>query len=209
MGLLDIVFADAPRRWRLQRAFNFELLLPDGVSDVPGFEVGKYCQDFEFANYDITELVTVKKGAFHSHHAGLLSIKQMTATFLKPANDIVSKYFTDWRNLIVSPDGFHSVKSKYAKTAYLKLYDRDWTESDSYKLINMFPINMPSFLVSYAEEDIVKMKITFSVDLVESNASSQNKIADILKGGGLNIPTLPSIPGVPKIEDVVKVPKLF
>jgi len=168
MSILGQLLSDMPRQWKLQRTFNFDFLLPD-ISGIAGHEISKYCQDCKIGDYDIAALSTIKAGAFEQKFSGDLKIKEVVATFLKPVNDIVSDYFYAWRTLIVDKQGFHNVKSIYAKTAYLKLYDRDGSETDTYKMIGIFPTTLPSIDVSYTNEDIVKFPITFSVDWIERN----------------------------------------
>lgn len=164
--ILGTVIDDFVKSWRLQRNYLWEFVLPD-IGEVPGVLVSKYCQDVRFGDYSIVEVSQMRYGAFRAGYVGFLEINPVRAVFLKPVPDIVSVYFNAWRRLIVSDAGFFQVKSNYAKTAYVYLYDVDGSLSNSYKLVGVFPKIFFSYDdLSYGASDVVRFSIEFNVDRI-------------------------------------------
>lgn len=164
-------YGDPINIWRLQRPYMFELMLPDMGTGwfgmVPGFEVGNYCQKLRFDDYKMSETKSLRSGAYRVKYAGNFEIDSMHAVFLKPIPDIVSSYFYLWRNLIMnSRDGTMNPKNYYAKTAYVRLFDRDGMESGIYMLEGVFPKTVPGLDLAMAGDNVMHVDIEFSVDRV-------------------------------------------
>ena len=154
------------KSWKLQRSYLFELLLPD-LKGISGLDIGVYCQDVKFGDYGMTDMVAVMYGSKRKGYAGFFQIPPMTATFIKPIPDLVSEYFYQWKGLITDDSGAYYPKTNYALNAYVKLYDRDGSESGTYKLLGVFPKTLPSHNLSYVEESVVKFEIEFNVDDIQ------------------------------------------
>ena len=149
--------------WRLQREYNWDIFLPDmGVTS--GMDIGRYCQEISFGDYTMSEIVSQRYGAYQSKFAGLMNIEDVTFTFLKPVPDIVSAYFYYWRSLIVNLAGYYNVKSQYAFTVKVFMYDTNGAISNTISLIGVFPKTVPTYRMAYGSEKMVEMSITCSVD---------------------------------------------
>jgi len=152
------------KTWKLQRNYMWEIVLPENIAGVDGMEVSKYCQSIRFGDYEMSDVSTKRYGPYLAKYAGLLTIPNMTATFLKPIPDIVSAYFYEWKNLIVNYSGYFNCKGWYSRTVYINLYDTDGRASGKFKLEGVFPRTFPGYDLSYESEDITKFEIEFNVD---------------------------------------------
>jgi hypothetical protein len=149
--------------WDLQRTYNWEFILPDIVSG-DGSSVSPFIQEVKFGEYNFSDIVSIRQGAFKSHTAGFLDIGTLNMTILSPTNLLVVNYFQAWKNLLVSNDGFYGYKESYAKIGILFVLDRKQNNRATYKFINMFPKTFPSYGLSYADEGVVKFNIEFQYD---------------------------------------------
>ena len=159
-----------------QREFNFEIKLPD-MGYLSGILVGVYCQSIKFGQYNIQEITKVRHGAKTKGYAGPLEIQSATCTFLQPFPDIVSMYFSKWKNLMVDSNGFYSSKANYAKTIYVVEFDRTSVPAAIYKLTGAFQKTFPAHSLSSESEQVAKFEIEFHVDDME----------DILEQGVANV----------------------
>lgn len=169
---------------RYQRVYNWDVLLPDVSSlfgqskgilgsigkileGVQGLSIGQYCQNVEFGDYSINDLISMRYGPYSANYPGLFTIDKVRMSFLKPVPDIVSMYFNAWKNLIVDKNGLYNVKSKYAKTIYIRFLDSTGISIHRYKLLGAFPIIFPKYNLDYNQNDVVKIQIEFSVDKID------------------------------------------
>lgn len=165
MSILGTDVREFAASWKLQRSFNWELILPD-IYGFPGFEVSKYCQSVSFGQYDMAELDEVRYGAFKRKYAGQLTVDELVVTMLIPVPDIVGEYFQLWRELVIDRVGFYLPKIAYAKDARLVMYDRDGNTSSQYRFSGVFPKTLPKFQLDYGTEEIAKVEVTLNVDRV-------------------------------------------
>jgi hypothetical protein len=149
----------------LQRTYMWELILPD-ISEVSNIDVSAYVQKVRFGSYNFTDLITRKEGPFTTSSAGTLDIGPMEITILSPVDNLVVKYFQDWKDKIIDPSGFYYPKVNYAKSAYIYLYDTAGNQTDSYRLINIFPKTFPSYGLDYGDTNVVKFDISFNIDRI-------------------------------------------
>lgn len=152
----------------LQRAFNWEFILPQIDSAPDNIEISSYIQDVKFGTYNVEDIYSQRLGAFKTYAAGPLNIDSVSLTLLSPTDGSVIVYFQKWKELIVSTRGaFFYPKSKYVKTAYCYLYDRPGNSKVQYKLVNCFPKTFPMHDLSYSKNDFVRFNIELVVDTVE------------------------------------------
>lgn len=174
-----------PIKWNVgfQRNYMWDVLLPDlggglglsilgiqlpkGFSAPVGILVSRYCQEVKFGQYGVTELVEMKKGGKLEKFAGLRNIDKITLTFLKPVPDVVSYYFYRWRQLVCNDKGYYGVKSAYAKTMRMILYDVTGISTAWFKAVNTFPLSAPVYSMDYTNEKLLTLSMEFSVDDVE------------------------------------------
>jgi hypothetical protein len=154
------------RQTKFQRNYMWEFIPPD-IDIIPGYEIGKLCQDVRFGDYSMNEVSSMRYGPYRTGYANLLEIPNVTATFLKTSPDIVTEYFYAWREKIVNSEGHYFPKLNYSKTGYLILYSTAGEEVERYKFRGMFPKNIPEHNLSYAEQDIVRLQVAFHIDLIE------------------------------------------
>jgi len=159
------------KRWLLQRTFNWQLLMPDNIGGVIGYLVSQYCQDVEFGDYSIRDIVTMRYGAFQRFYAGLQQIDEVTVTFLMPTDGTVIDYFYGWFDLIVDKKGYYYPKNNYKKNIYVILYDRTGVESVKFKLKGVFPRTRPRIRLSFGEDNVTRLTIGLSVDNIELESS--------------------------------------
>jgi hypothetical protein len=158
------IFGGSPR---FQRTYLWELMLPDDVyAGVSGYDIGKFCQDVKFGDYNMQEVSSIRYGAFRKGYAGFFDIESLIAVFLVPVPNLVAEYFLAWKKLIVSDQGFFYPKNNYAKTIRYIMYDTNGQESYRLKLQGVFPKTFPAYDVSYMREEIAKYIIEFNVDKV-------------------------------------------
>ena len=151
---------------RFKRTYMWEVLLPD-VGIIPGFAIGRYCQDVQFGDYGMQEVDRVKYGPFRAGYAGAFEVTEVTMTFLLPSPDVVSAYFYAWRDIVISKGGAYFPKGNYAKSINAILYDTAGEEVDRFKLRGAFPKTLPTYDLAYSSEDVIKAQIKFNVDVVE------------------------------------------
>ena len=151
--------------WKLQRAYLFELALPD-IGGIAGSDVGVLCRDLHFGDYNMSELAMIMYGAFRRGYAGQFQIETMRTDFLMTVPDIVQAYMARWKSMIVNERGEYYPKMNYAATVYANLYDRDGTEAAVFKLTGVFPKTFPSYHLSHHREEAVTYPLEFNVDRV-------------------------------------------
>lgn len=157
--------------WMLQRTFNWGLLMPHNFGGVVGLLVSQYCQDIEFGDYSITEIASIKYGAFQRFYAGLQTIDTITLTFLQPVDNSVTDYFYSWYNKMIDEKGFYYPKNNYKRDIYAVLYDRTGIESAKFTLRGTFPLSrVPKIRASWTEEDVMRLSFTLRVDDVEMSS---------------------------------------
>jgi len=153
--------------WTLQRTYNWQIILPDGVSDVPGILISQYCQDIKFGDYSIAEISVTRYGSERRFYSGLRDIEQIPMSFIMPVDNSVYEYFRDWRRLIVDDDGYFYPKSYYKRDVYVFLFDRSGIQSAKFVLHGCFPKNCPPLSLSYSENSVLKWNVDLFVDYVE------------------------------------------
>jgi hypothetical protein len=163
MGLVQPLLSNV----HLQRTYMWEIILPM-VGIMPGVLLCPLCQSVSFGDYTFERDQTTRFGAFEAKYPGMLKVNEFSMTFLKAIPDIATTYFTLWRKLIVSSTGLYSPKSTYAKTIYLIFLDTTGIPVNRYKLTGVFPLDLPSYQLDYVTEEVTKVKITFSVDKIET-----------------------------------------
>jgi len=176
----------ASKTMLLQRTYEWQLLLPHDFGGIVGLGVSRYCQDIEFGDYSITEISTMKYGAFQRFYAGLHTIDAVTLTFLKPIDNSVSDYFYAWYNQMISVEGYYSPKSAYKRDIYAVLYDRTGIESTKFKLMGTFPLSrIPRIKVSWADESVLRVSVRLRVDDIEMSSligSIREGVTNVLGG---------------------------
>jgi hypothetical protein len=157
--------------WMLQRTFNWQLLMPHDFEGIVGILVSQYCQDVEFGDYSITEIASLRHGAFERFYAGMQTIDVVTLTFLAPIDNSVTDYFHAWYNKMISEEGFYSPKQEYRRDIYAVLYDRTGIESAKFKLKGAFPISrIPRIRAAYGEDDVLRLSFSLRVDDIEMSS---------------------------------------
>jgi len=151
----------------VQRAYNWELLLPANFGYLPGIVISKFCQSVSLGQYDINDVIELKTGAFKQFFPGQLNIRSVTASFVTPAPDIVARYFSAWKKRIVDDEGFYGVSSWYKKDIYVFVYDRTGVVSNSIRISGAFPVKFPAYALSYSAEDVVKFDVEFKIDKIK------------------------------------------
>jgi len=149
--------------WMLQRAYMWELMLPD-IGGISGLFVSTFCQDIKFGDYGMEDVSSLKYGAFRAKYAGSLDIPDLTLTFLRPVPDQVTSYFYAWSRLIVTDEGYYNPKGNYARSLYVYLYDTTGAITNKIQLVGCFPKDLPGWDFSYESETISKISVTISVD---------------------------------------------
>ncbi len=152
----------------VQRAYQWILLLPDlyGIA-VSGAIISKWCQSITFHQYDISEVIELKKGLFTLHFPNKWNIERITTTFIAPVPDLVTLYFSKWQRLMYDPYGRVPPANTYKRNAYIVLQSRSGIPSNVIKLIGIFPTKQPSFPLAYPDEKVVNFQIDFSVDSIQ------------------------------------------
>lgn len=158
------------RSWMLQRTFNWQLIMPHDFRGNLGFLVSQYCQDVDFGDYRMSELSTMRYGAYQRFYAGLQDISAVTLTFLVPVDNSVYDYFYAWSELIVDKQGYYHPKNEYKKNIFAIMYDRTGIQATKFTLKGVFPINKAAAGLSYSSEGILTLKMTLSVDSIEPSS---------------------------------------
>jgi hypothetical protein len=169
--------ADVLRSWDFQRDYMWDIRLPElGAStNIFGIavgastlvDIGRFCQIVDFGDYDMESTNEMQVGAYRNKFAGMLRIKDIFMTFLKPSPDVVTPYFQKWRNLAVKDSIFYP-KKNYAKTIYIYMLGVDNMISGTFKLYNCFPTQLPSYRLDYGSDKILTFPVKFSVDRIET-----------------------------------------
>lgn len=180
--------------WHLQRTFSWQLMMTSNFDGILGYLVSQYCQDVQFGDYSISEISTMKHGAFQRFYAGIQSIDTITLTFLVPTDNSVMDYFYGWYNKMIDTNGYYHPKNNYRRDIYLILYDQTGIQSNKYRFRGVFPISHPKIHPTYAEDDVLRMSITLRVDMIEPTS-----LVSFIRRGALNV--LKAVPGVGSILD--------
>ena len=154
----------------MQRSYEWDLFFPNSFGLLGGVALSKYIQDVRFGNYKMTDIRMIREGAYQSFYAGLMTIDSFTVTFAKGVPDLVYDWLVNWKNLIITPEGYYNPKRVYAKSVFLILGTNNILHTilgNRVKFYNVFPKNLPSHSLSYASNDIVKYDVEFSTSRVE------------------------------------------
>lgn len=167
--MIDNVSSDIPRKFNLQRSFNFEVLMPDVMGEsgilISGDEVSKYIKGISVGGYDIVQLSEMRYGPYKRRYASYFDIGPVVIRFYKPTDDIVSTYLRQWRSLVVDSEGFYYEKNHYSKSIWVYLNDRDGTVKEKIGLSGAFPLDAPKLDgLDYDSENIIVLDIRFNVD---------------------------------------------
>lgn len=151
----------------LQRDYNWFLMLPDlyGIV-VSGAIIAKWCQTVSFRQYDVSEIIKLKKGLDTLHFPDKWDIDRITATFVSPVPDLVSLYFSKWRKLMRDEWGRIGPSDTYKRDMYVILQDRTGIPSNIIKMEGVFPTKQPAYNLSYPGEKVLEYQIDFSVDKI-------------------------------------------
>ena len=154
---------------RLQRNYLWDVLLPDiglAIGGLQGLAMTQYVQGVRFGDYDI-ERTVMKYGPYRANFPGLLSVGDVTITFLKPMPDFISSYFYAWKKLIVNDAGEYQSKNRYQKNIYVRFLDSTGIAINSYKLTGCFPTKFPTYDLDYDNNTVTKFSVTLAVDKIE------------------------------------------
>lgn len=174
------------RTWLLQRTFNWQLIMPHDFRGNIGFLVSQYCQDVNFGDYRMSELSTLRYGAYQRFYAGLQDISSVTLTFLVPIDNSVYDYFYSWSELILDVHGYYHPKNNYKKNIFVIMYDRTGVQATKFTLKGVFPVNKAAAGLSYSSENIVTLTMNLSVDSIEPG-SFLGDIRSKVTGGIQNV----------------------
>ena len=162
-----------PRFGGVQRAYNWDLVLPDIYGFlVSGVLVSKYCQSIQFHQYDVVDVIELKRGIFVRRFPASLKLDYIRTTFVVPTPDIVSTYFIKWRSMMYDRYGRCPPSDMYKRTMHVILYDRSGIPSNLIKLTGVFPMVVPAFDLDYTREAPLVYHIDFCVDDVDMGISS-------------------------------------
>lgn len=162
---------------RLQRNYLWDVLLPDITTSLrdmaggilegfQGLAMTQYVQGVRFGDYDV-ERIVMKYGPYRANFPGLLTIGDVTLTFLKPMPDFISTYFYAWKKLIVGVDGMYRPKNDYQKNVYIRFLDSTGIAINRYKLTGCFPIKFPAYDLDYENNKVTTFSVTLAVDTLE------------------------------------------
>ena len=151
----------------LQRTFNWQLIMPHDFRGNIGFLVSQYCQNVSFGDYRISEISSMRYGAYQRFYAGLQDISSVTLTFLVPVDNSVYDYFYSWSELIVDARGYYHPKNEYKKTIYVIMYDRTGIQATKFALRGVFPLNKVAAGLDYSTEGVVTLTMAMSVDSIK------------------------------------------
>ncbi len=162
-----------PRFGGVQRAYNWDLVLPDIYGFlVSGILVSKYCQSIQFHQYDIADVVELKRGMRVRKFPAHMKLDYIRTTFVAPTPDIVSSYFVKWRSMMHDVYGRFYPSDMYKRPVHVIMYDRSGIPSNLIKLAGVFPMVVPAFDLNYAQETPLIYQVDFSVDDVDMGISS-------------------------------------
>lgn len=158
------------KTWHLQRAYNWGLMMPYDFGGTLGYLVSQFCQDITFGDYSISELSTMKHGAFQRFYAGIQAIDTVTMIFLVPVDNSVLDYFYAWYEHMIDRNGYYYPKSNYKRSIFIMFYDQTKIESVRFELKGCFPKSHPVVHPSYTEEGVLTAQVVLSVDKIEPSS---------------------------------------
>lgn len=168
-GQLFENYVPLERYTEYQRLYNWEVVFPFMMGNVPGPIISKYCKAVAFGDYrfDDSDIVRIQKGPKSLFVPGTLSINTVTMEFIVPFPNLVQGYFDQWKKLIVDDSGYYSEQSWYKKTIYVRTYTTQGITSGTIKMIGAFPKNYYEYQLSYKAEDVVRYSIVFCIDDIQ------------------------------------------
>jgi hypothetical protein len=178
--LLDSIFGFP--RVSMQRAYQWEFVLPSFGLLIDGIAVSKFCQSCRFGQYNIDGSTSLQSGAFKQFYPGVLNIESAFATFVTPIPDIVSMYFAKWKSKIVDNNGFYYPSNNYKKNIFIILYDTSGIPSNFIQLNKCFPVKFPAFNLNYEEQGMVKFEVEFKVDNIKLGLDALSSMGSIGAG---------------------------
>lgn len=158
------------KTWMLQRTYNWQLMMTSNINGIIGPLVSQYCQDVQFGDYMMSEISSMRYGAFQRFYAGIQTLNSATLTFLAPVDNSVYDYFKEWRKLAIDEFGFYYPKNNYSKRVYVCLYDRTGIQSSQFVLFGTFPKSLPRIVASYGSEDVLRYEVEISFDFIRNES---------------------------------------
>jgi len=169
MGILNLLSnAVGPQSiLSYHRTYNWDLFMFFSMGYIRGELLSKFCQEIKFGDYSISEMSRLRWGGKLQFFPGVMEIENITATFVVPFPDLVGPFFRAWRRKVIDDQGFYGVKTDYAKSIHVWISNTTYFPAIRLVLKNVFPISVPSFDLSYNNEDVLKYAVTLSVEKVE------------------------------------------
>jgi len=168
------------KTWRLQRSYNWQLMMPHNINGIAGYLVSQYCQEVRFGDYTMSDVASMRYGPEQRFYAGLQTIDTVSLSFLKPVDNSVLTYFYGWYELTVDQNGYYYPKNHYKKDIFVILYNKMGTESTKFKLKGTWLKRRPSYTLSYASEDILRVEVELCVDFIEIKKGLFNKLVETI-----------------------------
>ena len=156
----------------IQRPFDFSCFFPvlksagGEVLDL-GNKINNYCEVANFENYNFSRSDTLRAGAFEKFYPGHLSTNTVSFQFLIPSPDIITRYFLNWRSLIVNDQHVYNVGSVYKQPVDIYLKNRAGEATSRYRLTGVFPLNTYKFNMSVDKDVRVYFVVNMRYEKVE------------------------------------------
>jgi hypothetical protein len=169
MGLLgdDIL---AVRKYKYQKVFNFECILPIvGIADP--IKVSRLVQSVNYIDYEMSDVEGMKYGAFQSFFSGQFKKRPFTISFIETEDQDVKRYLNAWRELMVDRHGLYKKKKGflfgYAKPIFLNYLNNSGDTVNVTRFKYCFPISFSPWRLDYNESGLQKIEATFVCDKIE------------------------------------------
>lgn len=173
---------DALKVWAAepQRRYLWSVEFPPDVAPISvgggsQSSLSLLCRRVSFGEYSFSSTRDLAWGPFQSKFPGGLSISAVSFRFLRVNPDPVSRYFTAWRRMMMSPEGLFYPKNSYASDKlYIKFLDRVSKETAVFQCLGSFPKSFPAYVLddSTPDGDVLYVDIDVSVDKIVDQANS-------------------------------------
>jgi len=157
-----------PKFVPMQRTYNWTFLMPFSMGGILGIALYKFCQDVSFSPYNFTDVVKSNAGPFKNNYPGDMDVEDVTVSFVCPVSNVITNFFLSWRNKVVSSYGLYSPSNHYKKTAYILLEDTTRVPISVWRASGLFPKTYPKHMLSYGDENVIKVDVSLSVDKIEN-----------------------------------------
>lgn len=146
---------------------NFSLDIPNVPTGDSTTALYMQCQQATKPGVTINAVEVQLFGHTVEHAGNLTYNHDMSVQYLENRKAQILSILERWAEYAKSHDSQHGAyKSEYARDGYLKIYDQKGNTVKTYRIVNMWPSQVPDVQFDGSNSSIITLGVTFKFDYV-------------------------------------------